>query len=121
MIKICLFEDDETMRSLLKTLLEIEGYQVLATNPEEDAISILIREKPNLLILDVHLKYCDGVDILKSIRETEETKSLVVLMTSGMDLEDICLNSGANGFLLKPYMPDDLINWIKINTTQSYN
>lgn len=116
MTKICLFEDDDTMRSLLTTLLELEGFTVIAADPENESINILIREKPNILLLDVHLKYSDGITILKNIRQTEEIKSTVILMTSGMDLNDTCMKNGADGFLLKPYMPDDLINWIRNNT-----
>lgn len=117
MTKIFLFEDDDTMRSLLKTLLEIEGFKVIAADPDKDPIDLLIEEKPDVLLLDVHLKFSDGISILKTIRETEKIKSLVVLMTSGMDLADACFQNGANGFLLKPYMPDDLITWIRDNTT----
>ena len=118
MIKICLFEDDDTMRSLLKTLLEIEGFAVTSAMPEESNVEFLVKEKPDVLLLDVHLANLDGVSILKSIKAREKITSMLVLMTSGMDLRDICLQNGADGFLLKPYMPDDLINWIR-NRIQS--
>jgi two-component system response regulator AdeR len=113
MTKIALIEDDDTMRSLLKTLLEIEAFQVVSFDPVENPLEKLSSEQPDVLLLDVHLKYGNGINLLKTIRETDDLNSLVVLMTSGMDLEATCLKYGANGFLLKPYMPDDLINWIR--------
>jgi DNA-binding response OmpR family regulator len=113
MPKIALVEDDDTMRSLLRTLLEIEGFEVVAADPDEDPFNLVMNAKPDVLLLDVHLKTGNGISLLKTLRENENTCSLTVLMTSGMDLEDTCLKNGADGFLLKPYMPDELINWIR--------
>ena len=113
--KIMLVEDDPTMRSLLKTLLEIEGFQVeLFSEVNEDNIIPVVREKsPDVLLLDVHLRNTNGLNVLKRLRQEKETASLPVLMTSGTDVRDKCMSLGASGFLLKPYMPDDLINWIR--------
>ncbi len=113
MPKIAIIEDDDTMRSLLKTLLEIEGFEVSAANPDDDLMEVILCENPEIVLLDVHLKTGNGISLLKNIRENESTRSLVVFMTSGMDLQDICMQNGADGFLLKPYMPDDLIKLMR--------
>ncbi|NPV86420.1 MAG: response regulator [Anaerolineae bacterium] len=117
MKKIMLIEDDSTMRSLLKTLLEIEGFAVVVvgdTQQEEKAImEALQNEKPDCLIMDVNLRKASGINILKDIRKNKEIKNLKVIMSSGMDLRDQCLQSGADVFLMKPYMPDDLIKYLR--------
>lgn len=109
--KIVLFDDDPTMRTLLETLLGMEGFSAIAfiENGNDDFIEFVRNEKPDAILLDVHLTYSSGVDILMEIRADETLKNLHVLMTSGMDLKDTCINAGADGFLLKPYMPDELI------------
>lgn len=105
------------MRSLLKTLLEIEGFAVVVvgdTQQEEKAImEALQNEKPDCLIMDVNLRKASGINILKDIRKNKEIKNLKVIMSSGMDLRDQCLQSGADVFLMKPYMPDDLIKYLR--------
>ena len=50
---------------------------------------------------------------LRTIRSDNRISDMRVLMTSGMDLKDQCVEAGADGFLLKPYMPDDLIQLIR--------
>ena len=113
--KVLLAEDDETMVSLLKTLLKMEGYQVVALDAESDVAAAVRREKPDVLLLDVHLFEQSGLEILERLRRAKETRSTCVVMTSGMNIKDECLRRGANDFLLKPYMPDDLFDILDRN------
>jgi CheY-like chemotaxis protein len=115
MPKVLLIEDDKIMTSLLKTLLEIEGFQAGEFNGQEQAFleAAIDQEKPDLILLDVHLRRMNGFDILQRIRTSQKYRGIKVLMTSGMDVRGKCLESGADGFILKPYMPDDLIRIIQ--------
>jgi DNA-binding response OmpR family regulator len=111
-----LFDDDETMVSLLQTLLELEGYQVVlpaTTSGMDGVIEMITRERPALLLLDVHLNHINGLDLLRSLRQSSELKSIHILMTSGMDLSHECCIEEADGFLMKPYMVEDLMLKIK--------
>ena len=69
--------------------------------------------QPDVLIMDVNLRQTNGMEILKTIRSSEIPWRLYILMTSGMNFQDECLNAGADGFLLKPYMPEDLYRQLK--------
>jgi two-component system, chemotaxis family, chemotaxis protein CheY len=113
--KIILCDDDPTMRSLLETLLGMEGYDAVPfiESTDEHFINYLIVEKPQAVLLDVHLTYSSGIDLLVKIKQDDRLKDLLVLMSSGMDLKKECMEKGADGFLLKPYMPDDLISWLR--------
>lgn len=105
-----LAEDDTTMVSLLKTLLKMEGFEVVALHADADVLEAVKREKPDLLLLDVYLSHKQsGLDILDQLRHSKDTHAVRVVMTSGLNVKDECLRRGANDFLLKPYMPDDLI------------
>jgi DNA-binding response OmpR family regulator len=111
--KVLLAEDDLTMVSLLTTLLKMEGFNVIALRADDDVPAAVRRESPDVLLMDVHLSHQSGLDILDKIRASEETASTRVVMSSGSNVKEECLNRGANGFLMKPYMPDELITLLK--------
>ena len=87
MAKILLAEDDATMISLLKTLLKMEGFDVLALDVNSDVPSVVQREKPKALFMDVHLGVQSGVKILEMIRKNEELNDVTIIMTSGFECE----------------------------------
>ena len=104
------------MLSLLHTLLKYEGFDVMQIDNFDDPNDVLksIQEgTPDLVILDVHLSQFNGFDMLRLIRENEELRNTRVLMSSGMDFSERCSIEGADGFILKPYMPEDLIKLIR--------
>ena len=98
------------MVTLLETLLKLEGFEVVSLDlATENLFETLRADIPQALVLDVNLPNKNGLDIVRTTRKDEAFKNTNVVMASGMDLKDECLASGANDFLLKPYMPDDLI------------
>jgi DNA-binding response OmpR family regulator len=113
MSKVLLAEDDVTMVMLLKTLLKMEGFRVVAVDADADVPDAVRRERPDVLLLDVHLSFQDGLQILDSIRMDSRISSLSVVMTSGLNLRDECIRRGADDFLAKPFMPDDLVRTLK--------
>jgi CheY-like chemotaxis protein len=116
---VMLAEDDETMVSLLRTLLGMEGYQVVALEMDQDISEAVKANKPDVLLLDVHLPTVNGLDVLDQLRSDPDTELVSVVMTSGLNLETECMRHGANEFLLKPYMPDDLLGILKRNISSS--
>ena len=64
MPRILLAEDDATMVSLLKTLLKMEGYQVSALDADADIAQAVLKIKPDILLMDVHLLRQNGMDEL---------------------------------------------------------
>jgi len=118
MYNVMLIEDDDTMRALLQTLLEFEGYSVIQQKGEQTLVDYMNRirlEKPNLILLDVHLRNLTGFDLVKQIRQDEKLQSTRVLMSSGMELSVECRSAGADDFILKPYMPEELV--LKVQQT----
>jgi CheY-like chemotaxis protein len=114
MAKVLLAEDDSTMVSLLKTLLKMEGFEVMALDVNSDVPAVVEREKPHALFMDVHLGgQKSGMEILDTIRRQKELSDVRIVMTSGLNVKEECINRGANAFLLKPFMPDDLIRVLK--------
>jgi DNA-binding response OmpR family regulator len=118
MPKVMLVEDDATMIGLLETLLTIDGYDVISYQGGEKVLQAIRREKPDLILLDVNLKNFGindqtGFDILLEIRSDDQLKNIGVIMSSGLNYLQESLEAGADGFVMKPYMPDDLLDLIK--------
>jgi len=112
---ILLVEDDPTMRTLLQTFLKFEGFHVVLQNREDTVEQVretIIQEKPSVILLDVFLHQFSGFDLLEMIRQDQEIQNTKVIMSSGADVRDRCLEEGADLFLLKPYMPEELIQYI---------
>ncbi|HEY9151270.1 MAG TPA: response regulator [Anaerolineales bacterium] len=112
-LKVMLAEDDLTMVNLLKTLLKMEGFEVIALDADDNVVKAVGDICPDVLLMDVHLAKQNGLDILDSIRKSEDVCDARVVMISGLNVKDDCMKRGANGFLLKPFMPDDLIKMLK--------
>lgn len=112
---VFIVEDDKTMIGLLKTLLEMEGCRVTSyVHPSDTLLLDTIRQiSPQVILMDVNLRDADGMEILQSIRADDTLGNIRIIMSSGSDYKDLCLRLGADDFLMKPYMPDDLIKMIK--------
>jgi DNA-binding response OmpR family regulator len=118
MTKVMLVEDDPTMFDLLKTLLSLEGFEVAVSSGGPDVLTEVKAQVPDLMLIDVHLRMADGreingFDLLKQIRQDPNLKHTRILMSSGIDFRYKSADEGADGFVHKPYMPDELINKLK--------
>jgi CheY-like chemotaxis protein len=114
MLKVMLIEDDQTMVSLLTTLLDLEGFLVKAPSDHQmkRLIESLIDEHPQIALVDVNLRSGSGLDLVREIRQDPLIQDIRILMSSGLNLKQECLQAGADGFIMKPFMPDDLIDLI---------
>jgi len=113
MPKVLLAEDDHTMVTLLSTLLKLEGIDVIALEATADIPAAVTREKPDSILMDVNIGAQNGMDLVQIIRRDPANSNLNIVMASGYNVKDECLKRGANYFLLKPFMPDDLIKLLK--------
>jgi DNA-binding response OmpR family regulator len=111
--KVMIVDDDRTMNSLLKTLLELDGFAVVLAPHGEMVLPTALSEKPDAVLMDVHIADADGMELLKQIRLHPLLAKLPVIMSSGMDMEYECRLIGANAFILKPYPPDELSSTLK--------
>jgi CheY-like chemotaxis protein len=116
MPKVALIEDDAVMLSLLQTLLEYEGFETVQLDgmgKVNDIVEILHQAGPDLILMDVHLRQINGLDLLRELRKDPSLQAVKVLVSSGMELSSESSMEGADGFILKPYMPDDLVAIIR--------
>jgi len=111
MTQIIVVDDDNTNSSLIKMLLELDGFSV-ETCEDQNKAENAASPNTKAFVIDCHLaRGRSGLDLLRAIRagETEAKKETAVIITSGdYRQEEESLASGANLFLLKPYPPNSL-------------
>jgi len=113
-----ILEDDRTLLGLLQSLLGFEGYEVVVLENFNQVLSDLHQHNPDGIILDIQLDDTNGLDLLDEIRQNGELNQPYVLACSGLDYASEAMQRGANDFIMKPYMPDDLVKLLKENIKQ---
>jgi DNA-binding response OmpR family regulator len=121
MLKAMIIEDDPSMVSLLTILLNMEGFFVSTpkNNQMHGLLSAILDEHPQIALVDVNLAMGSGLDLVRAIRQESEMKDICILMSSGLNLMKECIQAGADGFIQKPYMPDELVKLIHWTIQQS--
>ncbi len=111
--KILIVDDDRTMSNLLKTLLELDDFEVKTVTRGGDAIGQANQFQPDAFIVDFHLHDMEGIELVSELRTMPAFASSLIIIASGMDKEAESLAVGADRFLLKPYDPDSLSKLLK--------
>lgn len=104
MAKIMIVEDDPTLRDIYTTRFSAEGYTVVSAADGEAALSTAVKEKPDLILLDIMMPKISGFDVLDILRATPETKETkIVVMSALSQTSDIEKGKslGANAYLVK--------------------
>jgi len=115
MPKVLLAEDDQTMVGLLTTLLQMDGFEVVAVDADDDVALAVEQHCPEFLVLDLLLSNQNGLDVLDEIRKADRGQQVHVIMISGLNVREESMRHGADDFLLKPFMPDDLMKLLRRN------
>jgi len=97
--KIIIIEDTETIRQELATFLNRYGYEVIAPTNFENIISIIEKEEPNLILLDINLPVFDGFYICREVRKTSQVP-IIVVTSRDSDMDELMsMNLGADDFI----------------------
>ena len=110
---ILIAEDDVNINNLLKEALEREGYVCRQAFSGTEAILLLEREEPSVILLDLMLPGMTGEQVLAKIRENSDIPVIVLTAKDGMDEKLNLLQNGADDYITKPYNPTILL--LRIN------
>ncbi len=113
---ILVVEDDENIQQLVGYNLAKAGFHVLYADNGEQALNVIKREKPELIVLDLMLPGLNGFEICKLVRKDPKTKNLpIVMLTAKSEENDMAagLDLGADDYITKPFSPKILISRIK--------
>lgn len=104
MTKVLLVEDDVALRDIYSARFTAENYDVVTASDGEMALTQAVKEKPDLIILDVMMPKISGFDVLDILRATPETKDTkVIMMTALSQTSDVDKGKtlGADEYLVK--------------------
>lgn len=111
--KLLLVEDDASIRSVLLTMLQTEGYQVILAGNCSLARDLFTSHRPDLVILDLGLPDADGMTLLDFIRADGLIPVIVLSARSGERDKVLALDRGANDYVTKPFGSAELLARIR--------
>jgi two-component system response regulator VicR len=115
MRKILVVDDEPDILELIKDILKSK-YDVYTAKNVKEAVSTLEKVKIDLIILDIMMPQIDGWDFLWMIRGSEKYREIpVIIVTARADAEDklIGLKEGVKDYIVKPFLPNELINRVE--------
>lgn len=112
--KILVVEDEELMRSILRQLLEDDGFDVLTADRAENALEIFSQNEINVTLTDIRMSGMDGLELLDRLKAIDP-EAIVVIMTafSSVDSAIAALRKGAYDYVTKPFVNEDLMQTVR--------
>ncbi len=113
---ILVVDDEESVRTLLRDTLELDGYEVREAVDGPTALDAFDTEPPDGMILDIMMPGLSGIDVLREIRGRQAGADLpVILLTAAGDDKTTWdgWSAGASCYLTKPFDPDNLLSWVE--------
>ena len=106
MLKVLIVEDTDSLREVLATVLEHEGFQVKSTASAEDALGLLEEEQFDCVLADFKLPGKNGIELLKETRDGGSEVPFVIMTAYGsIQIAVDAMKAGANDFITKPFEP----------------
>ena len=109
--RVLVVDDEPGVIRFVKINLTLAGFEVVTTTSGEEALPLIESEKPDILLLDILMTPITGFDILVELRTFSQLP--VIVFTARNDIGAIAIKEGANGFIAKPFKPDELIKKIQ--------
>ncbi|OGP94677.1 MAG: hypothetical protein A2V53_04930 [Deltaproteobacteria bacterium RBG_19FT_COMBO_56_10] len=103
--KVLLVEDNHMNMVLVKEILTMNGYEIIEAGSGTDAIKSLALERPDIILMDLHLPGMDGITATRIIKADERNKAIPVLALTASAMrgeEDKILRQGFDGYVAKP-------------------
>ncbi len=114
-MKILICEDNPMAMKTLSVILEREGYEADTAEDGNVAIDLLMKNNYDLLVVDIHLPYRSGLELVKFVRSDLEKDTPAIILTAFSDhqMQHQAGELGISDYIVKPFNPGDLIAKIK--------
>lgn len=114
--KILIVDDESAIRDMLRVALEMADYQCIEASNAQDAHSLIIDEKPDLILLDWMMPGTSGIELARRLKRDEVTANLPIIMLTAKGEEDNKIQGlevGADDYITKPFSPRELVARLK--------
>ena len=112
---LLIVDDEPQVRKLLETLLQHEGYQTVTASSGEEALQLVARQPPDLILLDIMMPGMDGYEVASQLKSDETTAGIPIIMLSALSEPSARvsgLEAGAEEFISKPVERVEL--WLRV-------
>jgi signal transduction histidine kinase/CheY-like chemotaxis protein len=110
--KIFVVDDDNVMTDILDKFLRYNNYTVISTNNSTEAFRIILKEKPDLIIMDLMMPNLDGYQLSRILKNNKETKYIPIIIMSFFANSEMIKELGVEAYIPKPFTKDALFNKI---------
>jgi CheY-like chemotaxis protein len=120
---VLVVDDEMEIRHLLSMMLRLVGYETVEATDGIDALHKVSEQIPDALILDVMMPNMDGIEVCRILRSEAKTANIPIIMLSGKAQEEDIragIAAGANHYLAKPMIMEDLLHHLK-DAIAAYN
>jgi two-component system alkaline phosphatase synthesis response regulator PhoP len=121
---IMVVDDNPDIITIVKTILEGKGYNVLSACSGPELLNMLKDQKPDLIILDIMMPEMDGLEVLTRLKGMADTTSIpIILLTAKVQYEDVLggYKLGADYYITKPFTSTQLVNGINLLLGEAKN
>ncbi len=114
--RILVVEDQEDNRTILRDLLTANGFDLIEAGTGEEGVAAAVREKPDLILMDIQLPGLDGYEATRQIRANPDLKQTPIIAVTSYALsgdDKKAFAAGCDGYVTKPFSPRQLLAKIK--------
>jgi two-component system cell cycle response regulator DivK len=114
--RILVIEDQEDNRQILRDLLSRAGFEMIEAEDGEQGVAAAIRERPDLILMDIQLPVLDGYEATRCIKANPELKAIHIIAVTSYALGDDkikAMAAGCDDYVPKPYSPRALLAKIR--------
>jgi len=105
MKKILIVEDNEMNLKLIRTVLKAKGFVLAEARDGEEALKIVVAERPDIILIDIQIPKVDGLEVTRRIRAMDDLKDKQIIAITAHAMEgdrNKILEAGCDGYIAKP-------------------
>jgi two-component system cell cycle response regulator DivK len=113
---VLVVEDEEDGRQIVRDLLTTAGFEMIEAEDGEQAVTAALRERPDLILMDIQLPVLDGFEATRRIRANPDLKATPIIAVTSYALsgdEAKAIAAGCNAYVAKPFSPRALLTKIQ--------
>ncbi|MGH9647414.1 MAG: response regulator transcription factor, partial [Bryobacteraceae bacterium] len=110
---ILVVDDEPQIRRVMRTTLSSNGYEVLEAKTGEEALEILRKERPELVLLDVNMPGMSGLEVCREIRDQSDAAIIMLTVRNSEHDKVLALDAGADDYVVKPFGIEELLARIR--------
>ncbi len=108
--RVLIVEDDRSVREAVERALKFEGYEVMTARDGAEGLSVVMNDRPDVIVLDVMMPHVDGLEACRRIRARGDSTPILMLTARESVSDRVAgLDAGADDYLVKPFALEELL------------